>query len=65
MTTLIQATSTTPEITTEWLHETAVDDAGLTHARDVIAQCASQVGDDACADACRELDRIEARLYAV
>ena len=62
--TMIRATSTTPTVTLNWLRETATSIAGLTHARDVVDQCSTQVGTDACATAYAELERLTAALYA-
>lgn len=61
---LIRATNTTPAVTLNWLRETANSTVGLTHARDVVDQCSTQVGRNACAAAYAELDRLEAALYA-
>ena len=61
--TMIPATNASPAVTLEDL-QAITDFAGLTHMRDVVADCATQVGRDACKEATAELDRIEKRLDA-
>lgn len=60
---LIYATNASPEITVQDFE--AIETVGqLQHWRDVIADCATQVGADKCKVAFRWLDRIEDELYS-
>lgn len=60
---LIPATNASPAITLEVL-QAITDFAGLSHMRDVIDDCSTQVGKEACSTAYAELDRIEKALDA-
>jgi len=61
--TLIHATNASPEVTLEWLRAMATTADNLRHARDVVEDCATQVGRDRCQAAIAELNRLENHFY--
>lgn len=56
---LIPATSHSPQITLEDIRAAGGSSADMIHMRDMINNCASQVGREKCASALAELDRLE------
>jgi hypothetical protein len=64
MTKLIPATNASPEVTLEWLHEMGTTADNLRHAREVVEDCATQVGSKACHIALAELDFLETKFYS-
>ena len=60
---LIAATNQSPAITLDDIRAAANSVVSLSHMRDVVDDCATQVGRARCAAAYAEIDRLEAELF--